>query len=83
MDALEIDADSDAVDGILAGDLWQRHAKSPAMAYDRDTRDRELAELSTTHHAAVASALDFARRLIDDGRDATFAAPRALSGLPL
>ncbi len=78
---LGLAAEPRVLEAILSGDLWQRHAKSPGFAFDRKARDRELADLGTTHRAVVADALDFARTLIARGRDATFAAPRALSGL--
>lgn len=66
---------------VLAGDVWRRHAKAPSMAYDRDMRERELGELAAVHRPAIALAEDYAHRLLDNGRDPTFEAPRELAGL--
>jgi hypothetical protein len=78
MAALGIAAEPGDIDQVLGGDLWQRHAKTPAVAFDQGARERELAELAANHRPAVTSALDFAYRLLDEGRDPTFEAPRNL-----
>lgn len=79
--ALRLDNEPGEIDRLLSADLWHRDAKSPSVAFDKEARDRELARFAVIHQSAVASGLDFARMMIAAGRDATFAAPRAMSGL--
>jgi hypothetical protein len=78
LQALGIAAEPGDIDQMLGSDLWQRHAKTPSMVFDQRAREQDLAKLAAIHRPAVSSALDFARGLLDAGRDPTFEAPRTL-----
>lgn len=80
-DALGLGASDDDLARVLAADIWHRHAKAPAIAYGREQRAREQAELAARHRPALDAALDFARRLLAEGADPTFELPRSLAGL--
>lgn len=76
---LNLSAAATEIDRIVASDLWSRHAKSPALAYDETARKQELAEIAANHRTAVDAALIFAERLMETGTDATFTLARKLA----
>lgn len=76
---LGLKAEASEIAAIAASDLWTRHAKSPALAFDETARKQEQAEIAAAHRTAVDVASTFAGQLMDAGRDATFGLARKLA----